>query len=126
MVEIVSRHTPAASIIKGLTNPTITVEELAKGKDFHAYCATSYGQLLMACEGDQLYFLLNLWDHFEPDHDVKIGWLGLIKAGFFLDCLERKGQKARDLLQAVQYCITQTKQRELYDQPGNPGGRRGF
>lgn len=104
-----SRNKPLGDIIKSLkgAEAVVTVDELARHR-FTGY-PTLYPKFLMACEGDQVDFLLNLWDQFVPDDDIRTMWAALVKAGFIVELLDTNSGAARDLVSALQYAIDQTK-----------------
>ena len=123
---IPSRRTLVKDVIQGFnddTAPALTVEHLASfaGRSKHT---AAYGKLLLACEGDQMRFLCHLWDGFVPDHVVQLTWISLLKAGFFIECLDVKSTKARDLMQAVQFAIAQTQIKERAENGTSPRRNR--
>lgn len=102
-----ARDAPLHEVIKDLEVTDVTVGKLARDRgDKHP---DLYAKLLMACEGDQVTFLINLYDMVAPDTDTKVGWLALVKNGFFLDLLDPDSPKAQDLIRAVQFGIMTTR-----------------
>lgn len=107
-----SADTLLGAVIKGLTpsEALISVRQLALERGSVPGCPHLYGKLLMACEAEQAGFLTHLWDHFTPDKTVMIMWMSIVKAGFFIDCLEVKGPRARALLALIQTTMDLTAQ----------------
>lgn len=88
----------------------VTVGQLAR--DRGTSHKDLYAKVLMACEGDQVRFLEHLYDEqMVQDIDISVGWLALVKNGFFIQLLDPTSSQAQDLLRAVQFAIMITKDR---------------
>lgn len=114
---------PLHDVIQDLEPTDITVGKLARDRgNKHP---DLYAKFLMACEGDQVHFLMHLYaDYFAQDLDILTTWHALIKNGFLVDLLNPEDTKAQDLIRAVQFAIMRTKDR-LGDTPNErPRNRR--
>lgn len=96
-----ARSTPVSSVIKDLELTDVSVGELAR--DRGAIHKDLYAKLLLACEGDQVQFLIELYENLHPDDEMKIVFLSLVKNGFFVDLLNPDDLNAHDLIRAVQF-----------------------